>query len=216
MVILQKTKVNISISYLISVLEPSQVLLSYFCSVPCCVKVFSWEHVFSVSYRIQRAFIINFTVSIICDTNCDCLQTHLLLLFSAPRVKDIVACMPSGDNSNLDDLTDNDKYIPDGAPRLATEDTDTSDESSEEDEEYVRSSHCDTGSVDRRHWRKHLMDCCLPAFTDTSTQPTEVHSFLSYFRQFVTPSMMNSVVWETQPLQHSDHWKIPQCHRERA
>ncbi|KAH6935283.1 hypothetical protein HPB50_005018 [Hyalomma asiaticum] len=52
-----------------------------------------------------------------------------------PRVKDIVACMPSGDDSNLDDLTDNDKYIPDGAPRLATEDTDTSDESSEEDED---------------------------------------------------------------------------------
>ncbi|XP_050035995.1 piggyBac transposable element-derived protein 3-like [Dermacentor andersoni] len=115
----------------------------------------------------------------------------------APRVKDIIACMPSGDDSDFGDLTDDDEYTPDSAPRLATDDTDTSDQSSEEDEDDVGSSHCGTGSVDRGHWRKRLMDHCIPAFTDTSTQPSEVRSFMSYFRQFVTPSMMNAVVRET-------------------
>ncbi|KAL1414058.1 hypothetical protein MTO96_012176 [Rhipicephalus appendiculatus] len=115
----------------------------------------------------------------------------------APRVKDIVACMPSGDDSDFGNLTDDDEHIPDSTPRLATDDTDTSDQSSEEDEDDVSSSHCGTGSVDRGHWRKRLMDCSLPAFSDTSTQPSEVRSFLSYFRQFVTPSMMNAVVRET-------------------
>lgn len=79
-------------------------------------------------------------------------------------------------------------------PRLATDDIDTSDQSFEDD---VGSSHCGAGSMARGHWRKCLMDCCLPVFTDTSTQPTEIRSFLSYFREFVTPSMMNAVVRET-------------------
>lgn len=46
--------------------------------------------------------------------------------------------MPSGDDSDIGELTDDDEYIPDSAPRLATDNIDTSDQSSEDD---VSSSH---------------------------------------------------------------------------
>lgn len=133
------------------------------------------------------------------DTSYDYLQISLrYLLFSAPRSKDIIACMPLGDDSDFGDLTDN-EYISNNAPRLVTDDTNISDQSSEEDEDNVSSSQCGTWSVDRGHWRKRLMDCCLPTFTDTSTQPAEVRSFFRHFRHFVTPSMISEVVCETNP-----------------
>ncbi|KAL3236795.1 hypothetical protein MRX96_022203 [Rhipicephalus microplus] len=115
------------------------------------------------------------------------------------RINDIIACMPSGDDSDFVDLTDDDEYIPSNAPRLVTTDTDISDQSSEQDDEDMSSSRCGTGCEDRGHRRKHLMDEVeAPTFTDPSTQPAEVRSFLSYFRQFVTPSMMREVVRETK------------------
>ncbi|KAL1473060.1 hypothetical protein MTO96_038952 [Rhipicephalus appendiculatus] len=105
--------------------------------------------------------------------------------------------MPLGDDSDFGDLTDDDEYITHSALRLPADVMDVSDQCSEEEEDDVGSSHSGIGSVNRCHWRKHLMDCCAPAFTDTFTQPIEVRSFLSYFRQFVTPSLMNMVVRES-------------------
>ncbi|KAL3205670.1 hypothetical protein MRX96_011036 [Rhipicephalus microplus] len=112
-------------------------------------------------------------------------------------VKDIIAHMPSCGVSDFGDLTDEDEYIANNAARLATDDTDISYQYSEENEDDVTSSQCSTGSVDRGDCRKRLIDCCLPTFTDTSTQPAEVLPFLSYFREFVTPSTMSEVVRET-------------------
>lgn len=41
------------------------------------------------------------------------------------------------------------------------------------------------------------MDCSLPTFTDSYRHPTEVGSFLSYFRRFISPSMTKTLVQET-------------------
>ncbi|KAL1447474.1 hypothetical protein MTO96_044278 [Rhipicephalus appendiculatus] len=125
--------------------------------------------------------------------------------------------MPSGDDSDFGDLTDDDEYIPDSTPRLATDDTDPSDQSSEEDEDDVSSSHCGTGSVDRGHWRKRLMDCSLPCFL------RHIHaayrgSFFPVVLQTVRHpiNMMNAVVRGDQPYSTKTTGKSPERHGERA
>lgn len=82
--------------------------------------------------KLHRPYRIRYKLQLPRDTSC------YNFFFSAPRVKDVIACMPSGDDSDIGELTDDDEYIPDSAPRLATDNIDTSDQSSEDD---VGSSH---------------------------------------------------------------------------
>ncbi|KAH7963361.1 hypothetical protein HPB52_020715 [Rhipicephalus sanguineus] len=111
------------------------------------------------------------------------------------------------ETSASDRSVEDDRTPLNSAPRLATDDTDNSDQSSEEDEDDGGNLHCGTGSVDRGHWRKRLMDCCLPAFADTSTQPTKT------VRNPINDERSSS---GDEPAQHPDLWKIPECRGERA
>lgn len=72
-----------------------------------------------------------------------------------------------------------------------------SSESSEDEAEESVNSHCGTGSVDRGHWRKRLLDCLLPMFPESPNSASIVETPLSNFCKFLTSSMIASVVEQT-------------------
>lgn len=89
--------------------------------------------------------------------------------------------MPTGDNSDYCGLSDSDDvYLPDagtqamaGVPVL---------DNSTKSSEYEAGAN----TVDRKHWRKRLLDCSLPAFTELPTMSSIAETPLSYFRKFLT------------------------------
>ncbi|KAL1470410.1 hypothetical protein MTO96_040455 [Rhipicephalus appendiculatus] len=104
-----------------------------------------------------------------------------------------------GDDSDFGDLSDSDdEYVPDTRKEGVADPTvqDNSDDSSQ-DEAEVTDSHGGTGSVDRGHWRKRLLDASLPVFSESGTEPMVVENPLTYFRKFITSSMLSSVVEQT-------------------
>lgn len=109
--------------------------------------------------------------------------------------------MPSGDDSDFGDLSDDSdgEYVPDSRSCLPNPVAEINDESSEDEDDDDSGSRGGTGSVDRGHWRKRLLDSALPTFSEAFTTPPTVSSPLTYFRMFVSPAMIRSVVEEANP-----------------
>lgn len=107
--------------------------------------------------------------------------------------------MPTGDDSDFGDLSDEDEneYIPNSTSNRLESASSSSDDSSEDESDDASQSPGCTGSVDRGHWRKRLLDSSLPTFSDEFTPPLTIPSPLSYFRKFVSPAMIASLAAET-------------------
>lgn len=76
--------------------------------------------------------------------------------------------MPTGDDSGYGALSaSDDEYLPDTGTQAMADVTvhDNSNESSEDKAEEGANSHCGTGSVDRGHWRKRILDCSQSVFS---------------------------------------------------
>ncbi|KAL1447731.1 hypothetical protein MTO96_044226, partial [Rhipicephalus appendiculatus] len=92
------------------------------------------------------------------------------------NIRNLLEEMPNGDDSDFGDLSDSDdEYVPDTRKEGVADPTvqDNIDDSSQ-DEAEVTDSHGGTGSVDRGHWRKRLLDASLPVFSESGTEPMVV------------------------------------------
>ncbi|KAH6925115.1 hypothetical protein HPB50_001027 [Hyalomma asiaticum] len=105
----------------------------------------------------------------------------------AEKIRNLLEEMPHGDDSDFGDLTDSDdEYVPGiGKGAMADPTVQENSDDSSEDEAEVTDTSSGTGSVDRGHRRKRLLECSLPVFSESSTEPLMVETPLAYFRSLL-------------------------------
>ncbi|KAM7298741.1 piggyBac transposable element-derived protein 3-like [Ixodes scapularis] len=117
----------------------------------------------------------------------------------AQSPRDILSCMPSGDESDFGDLSDDGdtEYVLDTRSTPPDPAEPSGDDSSDDEMDSSSGSHCGTGSIDRGHWRRNLLDCAIPTFSEAFTMPVTIEPALTYFRKFISTEMITSLAEET-------------------